>query len=151
MLSGAVDTSVPTAPGKKFGYVVEYNVQDLSNNAAPTARRLITVVCPAKETYCIEPDTSKPACTTDGQCGKPAALGGSGGGSSGPTAVKATKPPEPPTISLVVPGDVEVPAGSLFDRCSNDAPMTALCERGATAEDAKDGMLDSQVLVCGNR
>lgn len=138
---------MPTEPGKKFGYIIEYNVQDLSNNAAPTARRLITIICPGKEKYCIDPDTSKPACTTDGQCGKPAALGG--GTVTAPA--KAVKPPEPPSISLAVSGTVEVPAGTLYDRCSADAPMTVLCERGATAEDARDGVLDSQVMVCGNR
>jgi len=55
--AGAVDTSVPTAPTKQFGYVIEYGVADAAGNRAPTARRLINVTCPANEAYCVDPGT----------------------------------------------------------------------------------------------
>jgi hypothetical protein len=123
-------------------------VADYSGNAAPTARRLIKVVCPGKEAYCLDPDTAQPTCTTDGVCGKPAALGMSGSTSK---AAAAALPPSPPSISLRVPGSVQFDAGSLYDRCAASAPLGSLCESGAAAEDARDGVLDGQVMVCGNR
>jgi hypothetical protein len=72
--AAGVDMRVPTAPGA-VGYVVEYFVEDKSKNAVPIARRLVRVVCPATESYCIDPDTSKPTCTSKGVC----ALAGAGG------------------------------------------------------------------------
>jgi hypothetical protein len=155
--AGALDTSQPTPHDKTFSYVIEYSVSDFSGNAAPTARRLIRVVCPGKETYCLDPDTAQPTCTTDGVCGKPAALSMSGSSmmssnpKAPPAAAAAAVPPGPPSISLRLPGSMQVDAGSLYDRCAADAPLGSLCELGATAEDAKDGVLDGQVMVCGNR
>lgn len=162
--AGAVDTSVPTAPGKDFSYVVEYYVEDKSKNAAPVARRLIRVVCPGSEGYCVDPETSKPTCTSMGVCGASTLLAmpslqasTSGTGSSvasvklahnGTSSASAIAVPAPPTISLVVPGPVQITAGNVYDRC---ADITEVCERGATAEDARDGNLDRQILVCGNR
>lgn len=167
---GAVDTSVPTPPGKTFSYVVEYAVSDKSNNAAPTARRLIRVVCPGAENYCIDPDTSKPGCTSKGVCGAPALLSssastttGAGASSSGASASvtsagtgagvmpAAPAPPSPPNISLLLPGPVQISAGSVYDRCADAASITDVCERGVAALDAQDGNLERQVLVCGNR
>eukprot|EP00775_Hariotina_reticulata_P011535 gene11535-11678_t len=107
--AGAVDTSMPTPPGKDFGYVVEYYVEDKSKNAAPIARRLIRVVCPGTETHCIDPDTSAAICT------------------------------------------VQINAGDVYDRCASDASISAVCERGVAAIDAKDGNMERQVLVCGSR
>lgn len=150
--AGAVDTSLPTPPDKAFSYVVEYSVADYSGNAAPTARRLIKVVCPGKETYCLDPDTAQATCTTDGVCGKPAALSMSGSSmSSSISLTAAALPPSPPSISLRVLGSVQFAAGSLYDRCAADAALGSLCEWGAAAEDARDGVLDAQVLVCGSR
>lgn len=148
--AGAVDTSLPTPPDKAFSYVVEYSVADFSGNAAPTTRRLIKVVCPGKEAYCLDPDTAQATCTTDGVCGKPAALSMSGSASTAATAAAAL-PPGPPSIRLRVPGSVQFDAGNLYDRCAADAPLGSLCEWGAAAEDARDGVLDGQVLVCGSR
>lgn len=158
--AGAVDTSIPTAPGKDFGFVVEYYVEDRSKNAAPVARRLIRIVCPGSERYCSDPETGKPTCTSKGICGASALLSipsssaaASGGVASASRAASspAAAVPTPPSISLLAPGAVQITAGAVYDRCAESAAINEVCERGATAEDAKDGNLDRQVLVCGNR
>jgi hypothetical protein len=187
--SGAVDTSVPTAPGKEFGFVVEYFVEDRSRNAAPVARRLIRVVCPGSESYCSDPETGKPTCTSKGICGAssllsiPSSAASTSGGGASASASAASKSARsaiantlrgstgractlqassgraqsvaavavPPSISLLVPGAVQITAGGVYDRCAESAAINEVCERGATAADAKDGNLDRQVLVCGNR
>jgi zinc transporter 1/2/3 len=176
---GAVDTNVPTAPGREFGFVVEYAVEDKSGNAAPLARRLIRVVCPKGESYCINPDTNQPTCTVSGVCGasqllafaapgaassastaasssSSAASATSSSGSSsrgGSNAAAAARPagPAPPRVSLLNAGAVQIPAGGVYDRCADNAPVSAACERGVAAEDDRDGNLERQVLVCGNR
>lgn len=151
-VAGAIDTSQPTEPDKTLGFVVEYSVEDSSKNAAPTARRLIRIVCPGKETYCTDPDTGLPTCTTDDVCGKPAALSVSSSKSSGTTAPPA-KPvaATPPNITFATPGGVTIPAGFVYDRCAAEAPIGSLCETGVATADARDGVLDRQVFICGSR
>lgn len=156
--AGAVDTSIPTPPGKDFSYVVEYYVEDKSKNAAPVARRLIRIVCPAPESYCVNPETNKPTCTSRGVCGASSLLSFSSAQSSAASSpatssVRASAPaaPTPPSISLLVPGIAYITGATIYDRCADNAAITEVCERGATAEDASDGNLDRQVLVCGNR
>jgi len=85
-----VVTSLPTPPGKEFGFVVEYYIQDKSKNAAPIARRLIRVVCPGTETHCIDPDTNAATCTVKGVCGAPQLLTVSSG--STVAAAASSKP-----------------------------------------------------------
>jgi zinc transporter 1/2/3 len=177
---GAVDTSVPTAPSREFGFVVEYAVEDKSGNAAPLARRLIRVVCPKGESYCINPDTNQPTCTVSGVCGASQLLAFAAPGAASSTATSssssaaaaaspssssnrgssnaaaaaaAAKPagPAPPRISLLNAGAVQIPAGGVYDRCADNAPISAACERGVAAEDDRDGNMERQVLVCGNR
>ena len=122
---GAVDTSIPTAADKTVGYVIEYYVEDKSGNAAPVARRLVRVVCPKAEKVCTNPDTSLLTCTTNGQCGKSAMLS-----TSASSVVSSARPPSPisiptaPTITLLGPARSEVPAGSVYDRCSATAPVS---------------------------
>jgi hypothetical protein len=164
--AGAVDTSVPTAPGREFSHVVEYYVEDKSKNAAPMARRLIRIVCPGTESYCIDPETGKPTCTSQGICGASTLLAFTGTqatsaatappraastASRNTSSVPIALAPTPPSISLLVPGSVQITAGSVYDRCADSASITEVCERGPTAEDPQDGNLDRQVLVCGNR
>jgi hypothetical protein len=149
----AVDTSIPTAPGKDFSYVVEYYVEDKSKNAAASTRRLIKVVCPGSERYCLDPETGKPTCTSLGVCGASPLLsfGSSSPAASTPKKLRAAVAAAAPSISLLVPGSVQITAGDVYDRCGASAPMSEICERGATATDDQDGNLDRQVLVCGNR
>lgn len=154
--AGAVDTSVPTPQGRDFSFVIEYSVEDRSRNAAPLARRLVRVVCPRSETLCIDPDTGTSTCTVRGVCGAPAALTATtrtGRAADAVTTTASSPPsaPAPPTISLLAPGPAVVSVGSVYDRCADSAPISAVCERGVAAEDARDGNLERQVLVCGNR
>lgn len=165
LFAGAVDTNLPTQPGKNFSHVVEYYVEDFSKNAAPIARRLIRIVCPDKESYCIHPDTALPACTTDGICGKPAALSSSvsllsglgvAGSSSGTSSSMSTAAAfaaslTAPKLSLAASGAAEVPPDGLYDRCAPHSILGALCELGVTAMDVVDGNLDREVRVCGSR
>jgi len=127
--AGAVDTSTPTAPGKDFGFVVEYYVEDKSKNAAPIARRLVRVVCPGTEAYCINPDTNAATCTVKGVCGASQLLSvsassstPSASSSSSKTKAAPSAPPTPPSIRLVVPGTALIKAGDVYDRCADDAP-----------------------------
>lgn len=170
--AGAVDTGTPTAPNKEFSFVVEYYVEDRSGNAAPVARRLVRIVCPKGESYCINPDTNQPTCTVSRVCGASQLLSFT----AAPTTTSASSPttstgsstsskaaqqqtpvitvsavPTPPRVSLLVPGTVQIAAGDFYDRCADSAPITAVCERGVSAEDDRDGNMERQVLVCGSR
>jgi hypothetical protein len=165
---GAVDTSVPTSSAG-VGYVVEYYVEDRSKNAAPIARRLVKVVCPGQEAVCSDPDSGQLTCTVGGSCGKqlsalstaaataaaPPAAGSSTAttGRSGATTAGPAPPsaPTPPRVTLLGPSTVEVPAGGVFDRCAATATAGSLCDQGVTADDAQDGNMDRQVMICGNR
>jgi hypothetical protein len=161
-----VKTSMPTPPDKAFSYVIEYAVDDTSGNAAPTARRIIRVVCPGAEAYCVDPESGAGACTVGGVCGRPAALaafaataampasgapGGAGGsGASAATAAAPRPAVTPPNITLVGAATIELPAGAKYDRCPPGAALGLLCERGAAAGDALDGPLDRVVKICGS-
>lgn len=175
LAAAAVKTSIPTSPDRQFGFVVEYNVDDLSGNSAPTARRLIRVACPPPEQYCTDPDTAQGTCTVGGVCGRPAALlalaaptaapaAGPGGAvapvpagaaaavaAAAASAAAASKPaPTPPNITLLGAPLIEIVAGAVFDRCPSGATLGALCDRGAAATDALDGPLDQTLAVCGS-
>lgn len=178
---------MPTPPDKTFSFVIEYNVDDTSGNAAPTARRLIRVVCPPPEAFCSDPETGAATCTVGGVCGRPAALmmmasaaagnpipgssgaagaaaagatprgaaaamaaAGSSGSAAAAAATAADMPPAPPNITLLGPPSAEVQAGFGYDRCAPTAPLSALCDRGASAVDALDGPLDRVITVCGS-
>ena len=56
---GAVVTTRPTAAASPF--VITYNVKDSAGNAAPTARRRVSVVCPTVSAAANEVDC-------DGSC-----------------------------------------------------------------------------------
>lgn len=51
--AGAVDTTYPTEEDKDFSFRIEYRVHDAMGNMATTAFRLIKVVCPPNESYCL--------------------------------------------------------------------------------------------------
>lgn len=158
--AGAVDTSRPTAAGQNFSAAVQYYVQDAAGNAAPQAQRLIKVVCPAGERYC-EDDEGLPWCTVKGICGvslqastgstasSTGSTSTSSASSSRSTAATAAAVSTVPNITLLGPSYVEVQQLAVYDRCAANAPIGAICDRGASASDDRDGNLDRFVLVCG--
>lgn len=126
---------------------------DAAGNRAPTARRLIKVACPPRESYCIDPDNDQPACTWEGACGRSVALAAGYGGHTSRAATAAAAfalAPSPPSITLAGPAVVEIAAGSTYDRCAAGTAVGA-CDRGAAAYDDRDGHLDDLVHVCGSR
>lgn len=131
---------------------MQYSVTDTAGNEA-TALRLIRIACPAPEVYCLDPNMNRPSCTVSGICGAPAVFNANsrGMGSSLQHSTSLLPGAQPPVISLVAAGDVEVPVGFAYGRCSSTAPVGQLFEQGATAWDTKDGNLDRQILVCGHR
>ena len=171
-----VSTALPTPPDRSFSFVVEYNVDDASGNAAPTARRLVRVVCPPPEAFCLDPESGGATCTVGGVCGRPAALALFAAAATTPTAPGSAASPAaaasaagaatssaaaaaaksaaalatPPNITLLGAPAVELQAGDPYDRCAATAPLNAVCDRGAAAADALDGALDRAVTVCGS-
>jgi hypothetical protein len=145
--AAAVDTGRPTPAGHDFGAAVLYYVEDAAGNAAPQAQRLIRVECPAGEGLCSD-QGGLPWCTSGGVCsaGGPQGSGsGLASGAAGSSAAAATRP----SIALIGPAYVEVPQLGSYDRCAPSAAVGALCDRGATAADDRDGNLDRFVSVCG--
>ena len=59
-------------------------------------------------------------------------------------AVEAT----PPTLALLGLTEVEVEMNSLFTRCTESSPESAVCDRGVTALDTLDGDITHRVLAC---
>ena len=57
---------------------------------------------------------------------------------------------EPPVLRLRGSANVEVDQFQPYVTCSANAPLTALCDRGATASDAEDGNMDNQVQACSS-
>jgi hypothetical protein len=148
--------------------VIEYAVDDTSGNVAPTARRLVRVVCPVPEAYCLDPESGAPTCTVGGVCGRPAVLAafaasaaapgvagpgvssGLAGSSAASTASALRLAASAPNITLAGATTIELSAGNTYDRCPPGAALGVLCERGAAAADALDGPLDRVIKVCGS-
>lgn len=64
----ACNHRAPTAPDAPYGFAVSYVVTDGAGLSAPTAWRLIRVVCPAGQRYCVDTD-GQAQCTVAGVCG----------------------------------------------------------------------------------
>lgn len=54
----------------------------------------------------------------------------------------------PPVVTLSGPPSVTLAAGDTYAACGEGAPLSALCDRGASANDAEDGALTARVEVC---
>lgn len=148
---GSVDTSVPTLPGKPFSYIITYTVTDPVGNVAKSARRLVAVACPNSESYCIINSTGVPTCTVRGICGLDVSL--AVGTTNGTTDLRSTSTavaPTPPNITLNGPARIEIDQGAPYDFCTPSQTGTALCDRGASARDAQDGVITSLIRVCNS-
>jgi hypothetical protein len=137
---GAVDTSKPT----DFPFVITYNVKDRGKPqlAALEVRRRVFVLNPCAgkaadggdEILCE--DSGK--CSTNGACIELAEE----------VVVVMNLPP---VVTLKGPATLEIAQYTGYVQCpvDQDVPVSALCDRGATAKDDKDGDLTDFVLACG--
>ncbi len=119
-------------------------------NVAIPAKRLIRIVCPTVNGYCIAPGSGQASCLSDGVCGVflPSLSSQIGAGATNAT---------PPTILLngspmmtmtqSTAGTTTASAG--YDTCSPTQSVQAVCDRGATATDAVDGVITNAIRVCG--
>lgn len=93
------------------------------------------ISCTINKSLHQTPD-GEPACTWNGICiAKP-----------GTEEVEETS--SPPSISLVGPERIEIFQGSQYSQCPEEAPVTLLCDSGATAVDAADGKLTTRIEMC---
>ena len=61
----------------------------------------------------------------------------------------ATAEAQPPSISLNGPATIAISQGQPYDFCTPSSSFSSPCDRGATANDAVDGRLDSSIRFCG--
>ncbi|GLI62029.1 hypothetical protein VaNZ11_004606, partial [Volvox africanus] len=142
--AAAVETSRPTKPGSLYSYMVVYQAVDLTGNIAQPATRLVRLVCPTNETYCIDAD-NLPACTSNGICGN--AMATTSNSITNTTTNTITT--NPPKLILVGTSVIQIQQGAQYDRCTALMPQVQPCDPGAVASDARDGILSMQVQVCG--
>ncbi|GIM03190.1 hypothetical protein Vretimale_7995 [Volvox reticuliferus] len=141
--AAAVETSRPTKPGSLYSYKVVYQAVDLTGNIAQPANRLVRLVCPTNEVYCVDAD-NLPACTTNGICGN--AIAATSNSIINTTTTISTNLPE---LILVGASVIQIQQGTQYDRCTALMPQVQPCDPGAVASDARDGSLSMQVQVCG--
>jgi len=139
---GAVDTSKPTA----FPFVITYNVKDRGKPqlAAREVRRRVFV---------LNPCAGKAA---DG--GDEILCEGSGKCSTNLNCLELAEEVVvvvdlPPVVTLKGPVTLEIAQYTGYVQCpvDQDVPVSALCDRGATAKDDKDGDLTDFILACGEK
>jgi hypothetical protein len=56
--------------------------------------------------------------------------------------------PTPPVLELVGPSSIAVEMGTPYTMCPEGASLSAICDRGATAEDETDGVVTGRILAC---
>jgi hypothetical protein len=133
-----VDTSKPT----EFPFVITYNVKDSGKPqlAAREVRRRVFVLNPCAgkaadggdEILCE--DSGK--CSTNGACIELA--------EEVVVVVNLA-----PVVTLKGPATLDIAQYTGYVQCPpGDVPVSALCDRGATAKDDKDGDLTDFVLAC---
>ena len=110
-LQAAVASGAPTEASEAF--VVQYSVVDAAGNAAPTAVRIVHLVCSSAERLCYKPDGST-ACTVDGVCD---------------VMPSPEVTAEPASVRLVGPDTVFVAQGTPYHACSPDLPLSLLCDQ----------------------
>eukprot|EP00854_Cymbomonas_tetramitiformis_P024449 gene24449-29729_t len=132
--AGAVNTaSVTPTDGP---YVISYNLHDAAGNAADEVRRRVYVYNPCDEPE--EPICDGGGCTENGLCMSVTL------GDDDATVAEDT----PPVITLVGQATLEVAQGEPYTKCSEASGLADVCDKGATAVDEADGILDSQILAC---
>ena len=66
-------------------------------------------------------------------------------------AVQPTTPGllQPPNLTLTGPTTMTITQGRPYDFCTPSSTLADLCDRGATAADATDGVLNNVIRFCG--
>lgn len=64
---------------------------------------------------------------------------------------KSERVKEPPTITLLGPRFIEILVGDPYAACTKFSPLTEICDKGASAQDPKDGVLDASVRPCRDK
>eukprot|EP00854_Cymbomonas_tetramitiformis_P001524 gene1525-biopygen1385 len=141
--AGAIDTSMATP--EDAPYVVTYSVSDRAGNSASEVRRRVSVMDPCAGAGADGRD--------EAVCGRDAA--GVAECSVGGLCLSLTVEPEeeaaepnPPVLELLGPAEVEAPPGQPYLRCPEERPLDLVCDQGATANDAVDGVLTKYILAC---
>lgn len=137
---GAVDLSKPTGPRP---YVITYNVKDNGRPqlAADEVRRRVYVTNP-----CTALGSQQKLCEDSGTCSTKEGL--CLGLALEEVVVKENVPP---VVTLLGSAAIEVQQYSGFVKCpaGEDVPVSAICDRGATASDVEDGDLTASLMACG--
>ena len=110
-LQAAVALEAPTEASAPFA--IQYSVVDSAGNAAPTAVRLVHLVCSSSERLCDKPDGST-ACTVDGVCD---------------IMPSPELTAEPASVKLIGPDVVLVAQGTPYHACSPGLPLSLLCDQ----------------------
>jgi hypothetical protein len=143
---GGVDLSKPTGTRP---YVIKYNVKDNGKPqlAAKEVRRRVYVTNPCAEKDGGDYKLGKEIlCEDSGECS-------SFGGScvALPKEEEVAKVVAPPVVTLKGSTVFEIAQYSGFVKCpeGQDVPVSAVCDRGATAYDEVDGDLTGSLMACG--
>ena len=132
--AGPPDMTKPTSPDAP--YEITFSVSNGGGLAAATAIRRLVVLqpCPGSLTLCV-----------DGSCAEFCSAIGLGATAAAQLNSPSSSPLNtPPTIELIGPVVVELSVGAAFQTCPPGAPLDAICDRGAFASDAEDGLLTPQ-------
>ena len=139
-VDGYVDTSKPTTRP----YIISYRVSDLGKPqlAAVEVSRRVHVVNP-----CAHLAEEEKLCEGSGECST------NGGHCLGIPSIE-TIPDliiKPPVVTLRGPAVLTVLQNRGFVKCpvGETVPISAICDRGATANHTLDGDLTGEVLACG--
>jgi hypothetical protein len=152
---GAVVTTRVTSEEKPF--IVTYDVADAAGNTAKQVRRRVYVSspCGGANLPCAD-DTCPDAqgrCAGDGEAElayDALALQMQEEEEEEETAEELMKRQAMPTVTLKGAAVLTVQQGAAYVACAPGAPLSAPCDRGATAHDATDGVLTSRVEACSN-
>lgn len=94
------------------------------------------------------PPGGNPACAINGICGA-AASATSQEDSFGEEIDEEDEPLDPnPRVVVTGPEKMTIDQGTTFSKCPANAPINMMCDRGAEAWDAADGILTSRIELC---
>ncbi|KAK3254009.1 hypothetical protein CYMTET_36763 [Cymbomonas tetramitiformis] len=135
MQYGTVDTAILTP--NDAPHIITYDARDSAGNAATPTRRRVYIVSPCPDGWHM--------CSEERQCVESileCPLGKSA------ESEHTLQPNTTPEVHLVGVANVSVQQHGAYARCGEGTLVTEVCDPGATAQDAEDGVLDARVLAC---